>query len=1054
MVKFLIQRPIAVTVTLIAFLVMSLVAARLIPVSLMPEIDIPEIVVRMNTPGQPAREVEEQMVSKIRRQLLQVSHLSDVESLASNGQGSVRLIFDYGTNINYAVIEVNEKIDALMHAMPEGFTRPRVIKTSATDIPVFFLNVSLKDSLEKNRFMELSQFCEQVIKKRVEQLPEVAMADISGLEFPEIVLQVDMERLSHLGIDRSTFVNALETNNYSVGNIKVRSGLYEYNVRYASLLTNRDDIENLYIQTGNRVFRLKDLAEITIRAQQDKGIYLADNTRSVVMAVIKKSDARIASLKEKTNELMEQLRQDYPRLKFGIERNQTELLDYSLGNLKFGLLVGGLLAFFIMFLFLKDLKSPLLIGVSVPVSLAVSLLFFFLLGISINIVSLSGLILGVGMMIDNSIIVVDNIMQYRQGKFEGGGIRNTDKLSNNIKLLNNACIKGTNEVIRPLISSVLTTCAVFVPLIFLSGISGALFYDQAMAVAIGLSISLLVSFTLIPVYFRLFYRKPKTAGIKSYPKKNPLDRIRLYSHIEGSYSRGFDFVFRYHVLFFTFALLLIVAGYFIFTSIKKEKFPVFKQTEAIFNIDWNRNITVAENQKRLSEFLSLNKALLQHSSGMIGEQDFLLDAAGEQDASETQLYVQAKSESDLTRLIEQFTLYCQTNYPEGIVDIAPPPTLFERVFNSRSAPLEVRLRNKNAADLPEPVLVQDVLAKTEEISGFRMKNKLRLQDYYTIVPDYERLLLYKVPVNEVISVLKKALNQFQVFTLKQGQYQVPVFLSGEEKPLDQIIRSARVRSEDNEFIPLSSLVAVQAGADYKTIQGGKSEIFIPLNYEVSAKGAGAVVSAYDEVLESFPELETEVRGSLLENVTLFKEMAVILLVSVLLLYFILAAQFESLLQPLIVLIEIPIDIAGALILLWLTGNSLNLMAFIGIIVMTGIIINDSILKIDTINQLMKTNLPVIEAIHLGGKRRLKPIIMTSVTTMLAMVPFLFGDDMGSRLQQPLAVVVIGGMFIGTLVSLYFIPLCYYYLTRIKMIPVSNSKLVELICKRNAYKLND
>lgn len=1078
MVKFLIQRPIAVTVTLIAFLVMSLVAARLIPVSLMPEIDIPEIVVKMDAPGQPAREVEEQLVSKIRRQLLQVSHLSDIESSSSNGQGSIRLIFDYGTNINYAFIEVNEKIDALMHAMPEGFTRPRVIKTSATDIPVFYLNVSLKDSLEENRFMELSQFCEQVIKKRVEQLPEVAIADISGLEYPEIVLRADMERLNQLGIDRSTFVNALETNNYTVGNIKVRSGLYEYNVRYASLLTNRNDIENLYIQSGNRVFRLKDLADITIRPRQGKGIYIADNSRSVVMAVIKKSDARIASLKEKTNELMEQLRQDYPRLQFGIERNQTELLDYSLGNLKFGLLVGGSLAFLIMFLFMRDLKSPLLIGISVPVSLAISLLFFYLMGISVNIISLSGLILGVGMMIDNSIIVIDNIIQHKvrhetfrhktqdgetqdrrtqdeelqddetqddkiqdrktQDRIKGtiettgtGNIKQHQANSNKFKLLELACVKGTNEVIRPLISSVLTTCAVFVPLIFLSGISGALFYDQAMAVAIGLGVSLLVSFTLIPVYFRLFYKENKSQKKNRETKKNFFAKIGLYNHIEDSYSRGFDFVFRYHATFFTFAILLIVAGYFIFTGIRKEKFPVFKQTEAVFTIDWNRSITVDENQQRLSDFLSLNKALLHHSSGMIGEQDFLLDAAGEQDASESQLYVRAKSESDLNRFVERFTLYCASNYPDAVVDFAPPPTLFERVFNSRSAPLEIRLKNKNASDLPKPQLVQEVMAKVEEGSGIRMKNKLRLQDYYTIVPDYERLLLYKVPVNEVISVLKKALNQFQVFTLKQGQYQVPVFLSGEEKPLSQIIRSARVRSEDNEFIPLSSLVAIQAGVDYKTIRGGKSDIYLPLNYEVSAKEADAVVASYNEVLNAYPELETEVRGSLLGNEILFKEMAIILLVSVLLLYFILAAQFESLLQPLIVLIELPISIAGALILLWLAGNSLNLMAFIGIIVMTGIIINDSILKIDTINRLMKTNLPVIEAIHLGGKRRLKPIIMTSATTILAMVPFLFGDDMGSRLQQPLAVVVIGGMFVGTLVSLYFIPLCYYYLNKIK-----------------------
>jgi len=1061
MVKFLIQRPIAVSVTLIAFLVMSLVAARLIPVSLMPEIDIPEIVVKMSAPGQPAREVEEQLVSKIRRQLLQVSHLSDIESSSSNGQGSIRLIFKYGTNINYAFIEVNEKIDALMHAMPENFTRPRVIKTSATDIPVFYLNVSLKDSLEENRFMELSQFCEQVIKKRLEQLPEVAMADISGLEYPEIVLQADMDRLYQLGIDRSTFVNALETNNYSVGNIKVRSGFYEYNVRYASLLANRNDIENIYIQAGNRVFRLKDLVEITIRPRQGKGMYLAGNTRSVVMAVIKKSDARVASLKEKTNELVEQLKHDYPRLHISIERNQTELLDYSLGNLKLGLLVGGSLAFFIMFLFMRDLKSPMLIGISIPVSLAISLLFFFFLGISVNIISLSGLILGVGMMIDNSIIVIDNIIQHHtirhkiirhetqdnetqdgtKGIIETTGTSNIKQFqttSNNFKLLDSACIKGTNEVIRPLISSVLTTCAVFVPLIFLSGISGALFYDQAMAVAIGLSVSLLVSFTLIPVYFRLFYRKNSKFQEKNRSKKNLFQKIALYNHVEDSYSRGFDFVFRYHATFFTFALLLIVAGYFIFSGIKKEKFPVFKQTEAIITIDWNRNITVTENQKRLSEFLSLNKVLLQHSSGMIGEQNFLLDAASELDASETQLYVRAYNENDLSRLIESFALYCQNAYPEAVVDIEPPPTLFERVFNSRSAPLEIRLRNKNNDDLPGPQLVQKVAVSVEEITGIQMKNKLHLQEYYTIVPDYERLLLYKVRVNEVISVLKKALNQFQIFTLKQGQYQVPVFLSGQEKPLDQIIRSARVQTEDNEFIPLSSLVTIQAGADYKTIQGGKSDIYIPLNYEVSDKEAGAVISAYNEVLESYPELETEVRGSLLENVTLFKEMAVILVISVLLLYFILAAQFESLLQPLIVLIEIPIDIAGALILLWLTGNSLNLMAFIGIIVMTGIIINDSILKIDTINRLMKTNLPVIEAIHLGGKRRLKPIIMTSLTTILAMAPFLFGDDMGSRLQQPLAVVVIGGMFIGTLVSLYFIPLCYYYLTRIKKRGLSQS----------------
>ena len=1013
MVKFLIQRPIAVTVTLIALVVLSLVATRLIPVSLMPEIDIPEIVIKLNATGKPAREMEEQYVEKIRRQLLQVSHLKDIESTASNGQGNIRIIFNYGTNINYAFIEVNEKIDAIMHQMPDDFVRPRVIKTTATDIPVFYLNVNLKDLHDQKQFMELSEFCEQVIKKRVEQLPEVAMADISGLEMPEIVLQVDMERLNLLGIDRSTFTNALKSNNYSVGNIKVRSGLYEFNVRYGALLSNRTDIENLLIKVNNRIFKLNELATIKIRPQQDKGIYLSNNQRSVTMAVIKKSNARMADLKTKTTELLELLRKDYPRLNFSVDRNQTDLLDYTLSNLRFGLLIGSFLAFFIMFLFLKDIKSPVLIGISVPVSLVISLMFFYLLGISINIISLSGLILGVGMMIDNAIIVIDNIVQYRE---KGDSVFK-------------ACIKGTNEVVRPLISSVLTTCAVFVPLIFIDGISGALFYDQAMAVVIGLGVSLLVSFTLIPVYFRMFYRNNDNK--KAIESKSLFHKLQFYGHIENSYSKGFDFVFRYRIIFFILPVFLIFGGYFVFTQIKKERFPALNQTEVLFNIDWNRNITVAENNKRMHSFLAANDSLIESSSAMVGEQDFMLDASNKQGASESQLYVQCKNEVTLNSTIERFNAYCGKNYPAAELKHTPPPTIFEKVFNKQDAPLALRLTNKNGNELPLTNEIKEISAKILAETTIPINNKLRLQQYFEIVPNYERLLLYEVSVNELVTVLQKALNQLQVFTLKQGQYQVPVFLTGADKNLFQIIRSTKVRAENKEMIPLSALVAINENTDYKVLQGSKSGVFTVFNYNVEPKEADRIIDAANKVLKDYPHIEMEIKGSLIENVSLFKEMAIILLVSILLLYFILAAQFESLLQPIIVLIEIPIDIAGALFILWAAGYSLNLMSLIGLIVMTGIIINDSILKIDTINRLVKNKVPLMEAIHLGGKRRLKPIIMTSATTILAMVPFLFGNDMGSKLQQPLAVTVIGGMFIGTLVSLYFIPLCYYFLVRNK-----------------------
>lgn len=1009
MVKFLIRRPIAVTVTLIAFIVMSLVAANLIPVSLMPAIDIPEVVVKVDVPEKSAQEVESYYVNKIRRQLLQVSHLKDVKSYSTNGQGYIRLLFDFGSDLNYAFIEVNEKIDAMMYGMPRDFNRPRVIKTSATDIPVFYLSVSLKKSSEQEQFMQLSEFCEQVIKKRIEQLPEVAMADISGTEFPEIALTVDLEKLNQLGITRSTFENALKNNNYSIGNIKVRSGLYEFNVRYASVLKNRNDIENISITVGKRIFKLKELAKIDVRPRYGDGICLANGKRAIVMAVIKKSSARMADLKTKTAELIELLKKDYPRLNFNVERNQTKLLDYSIGNLETGLVIGGFLAFVILFLFLKDIKSPLLIGISVPVSIVISLLLFFLFDVSINIISLSGLILGTGMMIDNSIIVIDNIAQYRDR-----GLSVTQ-----------SCIKGTNEVMRPLISSVLTTCAVFVPLVFIKGMAGALFYDQAMAISIGLGVSLLVSFTVIPVYFQLFYQKK---GSEKW--KKIMARVQFYNNIESSYGAGFDWVFRNKKIFLGACLLLLVGGFGVFQIIEKEKFPAFEEHEAIVDIDWNRNISINENERRVTGLLQKNDSLLKHFSCMIGSQKFVLDNTNRQTASQSKLYLKGESQTQLKEVINRFNAFIQQKYPQANVKYGVPENIFERVFKDNSSQLEVRLKSKKG-QLPNAEILSKLLGEVKKEISYNQQERMRFQQYFEIKPNYEKLQLYKVSVGELIAQLKQALNRYQIFTLRQGQYQVPVFLSGQQQSLGVVLSKIKVRSKSKAAIPISALIDVNMKSDYREFTGDKSSVFVSANYDVNEDDADEIIKSYQEVLKKYPEIEMDVKGALAENRVLFKQLLIILAVSLLLLYFILAAQFESLLQPIIVLLEIPIDIAGAVLLLWLTGNSINMMAMIGMIVMTGIIINDSILKIDTINQYARKGMPIMEAIHQGGTRRLKPIIMTSLTTILAMVPFLFGNDMGSRLQQPLAISIIGGMSIGTLVSLYFIPLCYYYLNRRK-----------------------
>ncbi len=1013
MIQFLIKRPIAVIMSFIAVVILGMVSSNMIPVSLLPDIAIPEITLQVSAPERSVDEVEDNYIRLIRRQMLQVSHLSDIESSSTNGMGNIRMTFKYGTDINYAFVEVNEKMDVLMTDISSDFQRPKIIKASASDIPVFYLSVSLRDTSiyeKQQRFMELSEFCEQVIKKRIEQLPEVAMVDISGMEYPEIRLNVDLNKLNVLGIDYTDIQKTLENNDFSLGNIKVRNGFYEFNVKYASLLKNRRDIENLTIKGGKRIFKLSELGKIEVAPQSGKGRFIDKSGQAIIMAVIKKSDARMEDLKKQASGMITNLEKDYPRLQFEISRNQTELLDYSILNLESSLVIGAILAFFIMLLFLKDLKSPLLIGISIPVSLLVSLLFFYLLNISFNIISLSGLILGVGMMIDNSIIVIDNINQlYKKGSYD----------------LFKACVLGTKEVIRPLISSVLTTCAVFVPLLFLSGISGALFYDQAMAVTIGLFSSLIVSITLIPVLFSILYKKTSPESLEK--GHSWLSFLQIYTSIENSYEKTYDWIFKNRIAFFFGIIALFFVGIVSFKLLTKERFPDLEQKDAVMYIDWNRNISLKENQSRVEALLNYFNSLTIQVACQVGEQSFVLNQENPLSDSETSLYYQCGSTQKCKHVQTIAENWLSKNYPEAIFHFSQPESIFEKLFGSYKAPIEVQLWSGSSNGVPTPEELQTITDEINKKTNLATIQKTPLQEYFELKPRFDRIKLYDVSFSYMSNIIQKTLNRLQIFTLQQGTHSVPIVLTGKQKDIYHIVQSQRILNNNKVLIPLSELVNIKRISGYKYLKGGKDDSYVALEYNINDSQEENFVSDVRQIIKHHPEMHVKFTGQLFENRTLFKELLVVMAVALLLLYFILASQFESILQPFIVFIEIPIDIAGALIILWLTGSSINIMSMIGIVVMTGIIINDSILKIDTINHLIHDGYSVLEAIHMAGKRRLKPIIMTSATTILAMIPFLWGSDMGSLLQKPLALTIIGGMTIGTFVSLYFIPLAYYYL---------------------------
>ncbi|WP_279122793.1 efflux RND transporter permease subunit [Bacteroides acidifaciens] len=1026
MIKFLLRRPIAVLMAFTACFIIGLVTYSTLPVSLLPDIAIPEITVQVSAANTSARELENTIVKPLRSQLIQVSTLKDIHSESRDGAGIIRLSFEFGTNTDLAFIEVNEKIDAAMNYLPKETERPKVIKASATDIPVFYLNLTLKNdsaystTTGQHSFLDLCEFAESVIKRRIEQLEEVAMVDVTGLVERQVQIVPDEDKLAMMGLAIGDIESALSSNNVEPGSMTVRDGYYEYNIKFSTLLRTAEDVENIYLRKDDRIVRLKDFCKVNIVPVKEKGVSLSNGKRAVTLAVIKQADENMDKMKNSLVGTMEYFRRVYPDIDFSISRNQTELLDFTISNLQQNLSLGFLFICLVAVLFLGDVKSPLVIGLSMVVSIVISFVFFYLCHMSLNIISLAGLILALGMMIDSSIIVTENISQYRERGYS----------------LRRACITGTSEVVTPMLSSSLTTIAVFAPLIFMSGIAGAIFYDQAFSVTVGLLVSYFTGIMLLPVLYLLVYR----AGIRTRKRKwlsftfnNPVKDHTL----DRFYDAGVDRVFRHKTFSVLFCAVSIPLCVFFFFFIDKERMPGIEENELVVRIEWNENIHVDENRKRVDAlFKELDGRSLEQTAS-VGRQDFILNRERELSSSEAELYFRTETSGEIAPLEQEIYRWLKERYPLSVISFSPPETVFEKLFVTGEPDITAEFYARNRAQAPVAETIRNLEHELAEETGTNPTG-IAFENQLDLSVSKERLLLYRVSYNELYRVLKTAFRENSVTMLHSYQQYLPITIAGSEKTVNRVLQETLVQTQpDNqgniEYIPLRELVKVTPTEDLKSITAGRNGEFVPFDF-YGVRDAEKLIKDVKRVAGNTGDWDTGFSGSFFSNREMLDELVVILLVSLLLMYFILAAQFESFLQPLLVLAEIPIDVAFALLLLWVCGHTLNLMSAIGLIVTCGIVINDSILKLDAINELRKSGVPLLDAIHEAGRRRLRPIIMTSLTTVSAMVPLLFSSDMGSELQKPLSVAMIGTMAVGTAVSLFIIPLLYWFIYRRKAAP--------------------
>ena len=551
-----------------------------------------------------------------------------------------------------------------------------------------------------------------------------------------------------------------------------------------------------------------------------------------------------------------------------------------------------------------------------------------------------------------------------------------------------------------------------------------MFFDEAFSVSVGLLTSYLVSILLLPtIYYQIERYRPSGKKLKN----SGTQKLKKHS-LTSLYNRGIDWTFRHKAFCIAGLVVSFVLCILGFQWIDKERMPAIDRHELIARIAWNEPIHTDENLRRIDCLQQSLDTMVVEYSAYIGQQDYLIDKNEPLEQTEAEIYIDAGTPERLATIERHIKEYMVSQYPTSELTISPEETIFERLFTTSDPPVKAHLYAVDKRVSDDVLAIRTMEQTVQQTTGIpTTPTPAQLQT--TLLVHRDRLLLYDVSYTELQRTLRTAFRSNHVSTLRSFQEYLPIVIGQENKDINRLLQELAVASRSTDdagnrlMIPLTALVTSVQTETPVTIVAGKDGEYIPLIY-TTAPYPELLISDVRRAVDTDKHWRVGFSGTYFSNAEMMRELLAVLAVSILLIYFILCAQFESFTLPLIVLLEIPIDTAFALLLLMACGHTLNLMSAIGIITTCGVIINDSILKLDAIDELRRAGMSMMEAVHTAGRRRLRPIIMTSLTTILAMAPLLFAHDMGSELQKPLAIAMIGTMSIGTLVSLFFIPLIY------------------------------
>lgn len=1007
----LLHKPIASVILVLAVLIFGGVALSRLSIELMPDVTRPTILVSTEYPGAPASEVEYRINEQLEGILGSVRGVEEIRGIARQGQSLVFISFGWGSDMDIAFLNVREKLDQTRYLLPEQAERPQIIYSSASDEPIATLALRLvenQDTPSLESRLELKRWAEQVFTRRLEQKEGIAQAILVGAVVPEVQIKYDPGLLDRYNITLPEIRQIVANANKFSSTGELRDGWYRYALKIESQIESLDDIKNLPIKSlaNGRVLLLHELAEVTIGEADPVSFSLLDGQDILTVQVKKEFGANSVAVFETLVATLQQIEQETPDIHIEIIKEGATYIKNSISNLLQTLLVGGVLAFIVLFLFLDDVRSPFTIGISIPVSIFFTFIVMFLFDIQLNIISLSGLTLGIGLLVDNSIVVLENISRYRK--------QGLDRFK--------ASEKGTKEIALAVTASTFTTISVFLPLLFLGGFEGAFFRDLAATLSISLVSSLLVALVLLPV-FVAHVSKAKVSGILSAINRL-LDRI-----IEG-YEHSLQVVIHRPLLTFSVALLLLLGAGWLFMVVPKAALPKSEpdRVERLITMPGNTSLRSARSSAR--ELINYFIEHIQVSDILAfgGYTDNISPEAIQNEGLNKFLISVPVKDAQQERQVEDLFKALEKTFASWT---------FEEVEGSGvglnltgSAPIEFNIVGTDRA-MSRRVgqAFEKVLNRAFPGSHLTEKYPQRVK-VYELRFNTKKMLDFEISENELIAYLESLTRGSWVtdWNRQDEQLSVRLFGTGAEalNPFDIKVNLK------NKIIPLPELTEIRVADEAERLERSNQSAILGFTSNLgftdwwwNSRLINSEVSAFMQQTG----YEIRVGGTAPQLIKLLKELGILLLLSVLIIYLILAIQYEHLLYPLIIILAIPFAWIGSVSILAVTGISLNALSFMGILILTGIAVNDSILKVDFMRRYFEESGDLDEAIRQAGIHRFRPVVMTSLTTILGLIPMLIPLGDGYVMRQSLAIALMGGMVSSTVLTLYLIPLVFRFLNK-------------------------